>query len=138
MKRRAIDINELKGRGRSLYIAVNNSGYTNKEAVKRAKYEEATFYGHVKQEFLDFKIMARYGRAIKHDFSIEYPDILDFMPENAIELAQKESKAYLELYRKYTTLLEKLNEVQEKHSEKYAELKNKYDELLAKFNASKK
>ena len=138
MKSKAIDINKLKGRGKSLYIAVSQSGFSNKDAAERAKYKENTFYAHVKLEFLDFKIMARYSRAIRHDFSIEYPEILNFFPEDSFEQSQKESKAYLDLQRKYMTLLEKQNEMNEKHNERYGDLKNKYDDLRSKYNDLKK
>jgi len=138
MKSRSIDIKDLKGRGKSLYVAVSQSGLSNKDAAERASYKENTFYAHVKQEFLDFKIMAKYARAINHDFSIQYPEILNFQPENSIELAQKESKAYLELQRKYTALLEKSQLNSERSAEKYAELENKYNALLTKYNSLKK
>ena len=138
MKSRSIDISKLKGRGKSLYIAVSQSGLSNKDAAERASYRENTFYAHVKQEFLDFKIMAKYARAINHDFSAEYPDILDFRFDNSGDLAEKESKAYLELQRKYTALLEKNQLIIERNTEKYGELENKYNALLEKYNKLKK
>lgn len=137
MKSRSIDIKDLKGRGKSLYVAVSQSGLSNKDAAERASYKENTFYVHIKQEFLDFKIMARYARAIKHDFSNQYPEITSFQPDNSIELAEKESKTYLELQRKYTALLEKTQLAMEKNEEKYSELQNKYYTLLAKYNELK-
>ncbi|RAJ31739.1 hypothetical protein [Pedobacter cryoconitis] len=137
MKSGSIDVSKLKGRGKSLYVAVSQSGFSNKDAAERALYKENTFYTHVKQEFLDFKIMARYAKAIKHDFSIQYPEILSFQPDNSVEQAEKESKAYLDLQRKYTALLEKNQLMIERNAEKYAELENKHNALLAKYNSLK-
>lgn len=138
MKSRSINIKDLRGRGKSLYIAVSQSGLSNKDAAERASYRENTFYAHVKQEFLDLKILAKYGRAISHDFSPQYPEISNFQTENTTEIAQKESKAYLDLQRKYTALLEKSQFTSERNAEKVAELENKYNTLLAKYNALKK
>jgi len=116
-----VDITKLKGKGKSLYIAVSQSKYSNKEAAQRAGYKENTFYKHIRDEDLDLRILAKYDKAINHDFSIQYPEILEYKFENPSETAAKESKAYAELNRKYTALLEKHNTLSEDYNKLYKE-----------------
>lgn len=114
-----------------MYLAVSNSRFTNKEAAERAGYKENTFYQHIRQENLDFKIMVRYGKAIKHDFSSEYPDVTEYQTENSVDLMVKESKPYLELLAKYTALLETNNKLLVEINSIKQDLNDAKAELLA-------
>jgi len=131
MGRKGIDISKLKGRGKSLYIAVLNSGYTNKQAAQRANYQEATFYSHIKQERLDYKILAKYGKAINHDFSAEYPEITEYQIENPSDRIAKESRPYIDLHAKYTAVLEINNKLLVEINEVRKELDSTKAELAA-------
>ncbi len=132
-----IDVNKLKGRGRSLYIAVSQSGLSNKAAAEKANYKENTFYSHIRQEFLDYKILAKYAIALNHDFSDEYSEITKFIGKNSFEKAEEETEAYRKLNKKYTALLEKHQQMNEKHVEELLKLQNKI-ELLTKENITLK
>lgn len=107
---------DLKGRGKSLYSAVTMSRYSNKDAAVKAGYKENTFYSHIKQEFLDFAVLERYGRAIKYDFSIEYPEMEDIFPTMP-KHQDNQQKDYENLQSKYMTLLEKHKDLMEKYSD---------------------
>ncbi|NQX42343.1 hypothetical protein SAMN05421820_11163 [Pedobacter steynii] len=107
---------DLKGRGKSLYSAVTMSQFSNKEAALRAGYKDNTFYSHVKQEYLDFSILAKYGRAINYDFSMEYPEMDDIFP-TIVNKNADHYKDYDSLQTKYMTLLEKHKDLMEKYTE---------------------
>lgn len=107
---------DLKGRGKSLYAAVVMSRFSNKDAALNAGYKENTFYSHIKQEYLDFNILAKYGRAINYDFSMEYPEMDDIFPKVASKSADQ-YKDYDALQTKYMTLLEKHKDLMEKYTE---------------------
>lgn len=126
-----LDISELKGRGKSLYLAVSNSKFTKKQATERAGYKENTFYQHIRQENLDFRIMVKYSTAINHDFSAEYPEITEYQVENASDRIAKESKPYVDLHAKYTALLEINNKLLVEINEVRKELDNTKAELAS-------
>jgi len=126
-----LDISELKGRGKSLYLAVSNSKFTKKQATERAGYKDNTLYQHIRQEDLDFRIMVKYSIAINHDFSAEYPEITEYQVENPSDRIAKESKPYVDLHTKYTALLEINNKLLVEINEVRKELDSTKAELVA-------
>ncbi|RKR82861.1 hypothetical protein BDD43_3052 [Mucilaginibacter gracilis] len=127
-----IDVKKLKGRGRTLYLTVQASKFSNKVAAERAGFKENTYYTHVKKEDLSYVILAKYGIAINHDFSIDYPEMDEYFPDNLNNNAKTPTeKEHLQLKDKYTKLLEAHKELQERYSDlqvKYFQLLNKKDE----------
>ena len=107
---------DLKGRGKSLYLAVTMSRFSNKDAALKAGYKENTYYSHIKQEFLDYNILEKYGRAINYDFSVEYPEMADYFPRTP-QKAIDNSKDFESLQNKYLALLEKHKDLMEKYSD---------------------
>jgi bifunctional DNA-binding transcriptional regulator/antitoxin component of YhaV-PrlF toxin-antitoxin module len=124
-----IDPKDLKGRGLTLYLTVQTSKFSNKEAAERAGFKENTFYTHIKKEDLSYAILAKYGKAINHDFSIDFPEMDEYFPENLNNNTKTPSdKEHNQLKDKYTKLLEAHKDLQER----YNDLQVKYFELLNK------
>lgn len=61
-------------KGQLLDSTVRKSGMTITAVARAAGYDRSTFYNHIKEDKLPYKIILRYGKALKHDFSDEYPE----------------------------------------------------------------
>ncbi len=82
--------------------------------TRKAGYKRITFYSHIKQEDLSFKILEKYARALGHDFSEDIPGMNPFIVEdeghgysNEPTLIEEAIKQRNEWKEKYYTLLEK-------------------------------
>ena len=106
-------------RGQLLAAAVEASGLNKEEAAKKAGYTRSAYYKHIENPNLSYHILIAYGKAIKHDFTEEFPDMPKYVledPETAygqpktIEEAARISdlwkNKYLELLEKYNRLIE--------------------------------
>ncbi|QIH36726.1 keratin [Sphingobacterium sp. DR205] len=110
---------EYTGRGLALYIAVSLSTDTNDSIAQRAGYKANTLYNHFKKEFLADSIMIKYGKAIPHDFSIDFPELAPYFRSNPIggEKSYTDLKIQFEgIQQKYTNLLESHNELLRAHA----------------------
>lgn len=83
--------------------------------VDRVGYDRSTYYSHIKREDLSYSILWAYGKAIPYDFTKEFPDMKNHIPELNREITDfEEMKAdrnkwkekYYELLEKHNTLLE--------------------------------
>lgn len=63
-----------KHKGELLDSIVRNSGMTIKAVAKAAGYDRTSYYNHILEPQLPYKIISRYGEALRHDFSNEYPE----------------------------------------------------------------
>jgi hypothetical protein len=102
----------IKHRGEMLQEAVLDSGMSVTMVTKKSGYSRSSYYNHINDPELPFDIMEKYGRALKHDFSDEFPEL------NSLRLEEEEviygrpdtlEKALYEYDRyraKYITLLE--------------------------------
>lgn len=99
-----------------MYLAVTMSRFSNKDAAIKAGYKENTYYSHIKQEFLDYSILEKYGRAIGYDFSVEYPEMAEYFPDIIQDTISK-TKDFELLQNKYLALLEKHKDLMEKYSD---------------------
>lgn len=61
-------------KGQLLDVIVRTSGMTITAVAKAAGYDRTTYYNHIEEAQLPYKIISRYGKALKHDFSGEYPE----------------------------------------------------------------
>lgn len=106
-------------RGQVLATAVGASGLSKEEVAKKAGYTRSAYYKHIENPNLDFHILIAYGRAIKHDFTEEFPDMPKYMVEepeetygkpksmdDALRLVEHWKHKYLELLEKYNRLIE--------------------------------
>ena len=100
-------------RGEILRQAINKSGVSITVAVKRAGYSRSSYYYHIQDPNLDFETLRDYGKVIRHDFSIDIPDMEKLQVEDEregyikpanLEQAQKEIEKWQQ---KYYSLLEK-------------------------------
>ena len=101
-------------RGEILSEAVKSSSFTKEEAAKRARYSRSSYYKHITNPDLDFNILSRYGKAIRHDFSEDIPGMPDYILEDPGETVKKITTMEEALLdrdywkNKYINLLEKM------------------------------
>ncbi len=99
--------------------AVSASGLSKEEVAGRAGYTRSAYYKHIENPHLDYHILMAYGRAIRHDFTEEFPDMPKYMLEepeetygkpktieDALRLIEMWKHKYLELLEKYNRLIE--------------------------------
>lgn len=99
--------------------AVGASGLSREEAAKKAGYTRSAYYKHIENPNLDFHILIAYGRAIKHDFTEEFPDMPKYVLEepeetygkpksidDAVRMVEHWKHKYFELLEKYNRLIE--------------------------------
>ena len=106
-------------RGQILATAVGASGLSKEDVAKKAGYTRSAYYKHIENPNLDFHILILYGKAIKHDFTEEFPEMPKYMleepeeaygkpktMEDAVKLIEQWKHKYLELLEKYNRLIE--------------------------------
>lgn len=107
-----------KHRGEVLQEAVNDSGLSITLIVKKAGYSRSSYYNHIADPELSFDILENYGKALRHDFSGEFPQM------NSLRLEEEEIE-----YGRPDTLDKALQQL-DKYKEKYFTLLEKYNKLL--------
>lgn len=75
-----------KHKGELLDSIVRNSGMTIKAVAKAAGYDRTSYYNHILEPQLPYKIISRYGEALRHDFSNEYPEEKATRPTHTKEI----------------------------------------------------
>jgi len=110
-------------RGQVLAAAVEASGLGKEEAAKKAGYTRSAYYKHIENPNLDYHILISYGRAIKYDFTEEFPNMPRYMMEEPDEVYGKpktleEAMRLMDIWKnKYLELLEKYNRLIEEKME---------------------
>ena len=102
-----------------LAAAVEATGLNKEDVAKKAGYSRSAYYKHIENPDLDFYILMAYGKAIKHDFTDEFPEMPKYMLEEpdeiygrpktldeAVKLLEQWKNKYLELLEKYKHLIE--------------------------------
>lgn len=87
--------------------------------AKTAGYDQSTIYRHFDRDDLNYSILIKYGKAISHDFSEEFPEMVEEFsfskPEHRPEemkMSNDECMEQLNYYqKKYIELLEKHNQM---------------------------
>jgi hypothetical protein len=115
-------------RGRLLAIAVEATGLNKEDVAIKAGYSRSAYYKHVENPNLDYHILMSYGKAIRHDFTAELPDMPRYMMqeldevrddlltrEEAIRQRDGWKDKYLELLEKYNKVIEELMSRKEKN-----------------------
>jgi hypothetical protein len=105
-------------RGQLLESAVKASRLNIEFVAKKAGYSRPSYYKHINVKELDFHILAAYGKALKHDFTEELPE----MPKYLVEEPEEE-------YGKPPTLKDALKQ-RDQWKDKYYELLEKYNKLI--------
>jgi len=111
-------------RGRILAAAVEATGLNKETVAIKAGYSRSSYYKHIDNVDLDFYILMAYGKAIKHDFTEELPEMPKYLLEDPEESYTKpvsieEAIRQRDLWKdKYLELLEKYNRLIEEKIEK--------------------
>ena len=105
-------------RGQILATAVESTGLNKEEVAAKAGYSRSSYYKHIENSELEFHILIAYGKAIRHDFTEEFPE----MPKYVIEDPE-------ETYGKVITLEEALRQ-RDVWKDKYIELLEKYNQMI--------
>ena len=106
-------------RGQVLATVVETTGLTKEEVANKAGYTRSAYYKHKEDPNLDYHILIAYGKAIKYDFTEEFPDMPKYMleepeetygkpktMEDALRLIEQWKNKYLELLEKHNKLIE--------------------------------
>jgi hypothetical protein len=110
--------NTKPNRGQVLATAVEATGLNKEEVALKAGYSRSSYYKHIDNPGLDFHILIAYGRAIKYDFTEDFPD----MPKYVLEEPE-------EAYTKTPTLEEAIRQ-RELWKDKYLDLLEKYNRMI--------
>lgn len=88
------------------------------DLAKKIGYDRTTVYQHFKKHDLDYGIILKYGKVLKHDFSIEFPELLEYTSNVEEPLADytpvtvADALKQIDFWKsKYIQLLEKHNEM---------------------------
>jgi predicted RNase H-like HicB family nuclease len=111
----------LINRGKVLEKVFKASGFSLTELSKRVAYDRTTVYRHFAKPDLEFTILIRYGKALNHDFTIEFPEL-----QNYFSHADEPIHAYTP-----QTLAEALKE-RDIWKDKYIKLLEKHNSLILK------
>ena len=95
-----------------------------KEIIKKAGYKYPTFYVHIKKADLPYETLARYGKALNHDFTNEFPEMADYILND--DSSKYTQLSYDELLKDRDRWLAKYQE----QTERYQRLSDKYNKLL--------
>ena len=98
---------------------VEATGLNKEEVAVKAGYSRSSYYKHIDNPDLDFHILIAYGRAMKHDFTDEFPEMPRYLlqdPEEpypqpltldeAIRQRDYWKDKYIEMLEKYNRLME--------------------------------
>ncbi len=113
-------------RGEVLHIVAKTSKLTIREITEKAGYKPPSFYVHVKQEELPYEILARYGKALGHNFADEFPEMSDYVFQDDQSFYNKKKLSFEELELEKDRWQSKYQEL----NEKYQTLADKYQVLL--------
>ena len=111
-------------RGQILAAAVEATGLNKEDVAIKAGYSRSSYYKHIDNPDLEFHILIAYGRAIKHDFTEEFPDMPKYLMEDPEEtysqpLSLEEAIRQRDSWKdKYIILLEKYNKMMEENRKK--------------------
>ncbi len=100
-------------RGKILHEATKVHHSSIKEIVEATGYKYGTFFKHIKTSDLSYSIIAKYGKVMRKDFSVEFPEMSSMsfvMPlkSDGTELSKEQLQSSLQdIQTKYSNLLEK-------------------------------
>lgn len=68
-------------RGEFLDIVVRRMNLNKTKLAEKAGYDRTTYYFHIKQPNLDFRILKAYGDKMPYNFAKDFPEMLNEFPE---------------------------------------------------------
>lgn len=102
-------------RGKYLHEVLRNHPRKIKDIVESAGYKYGTFYKHKINPELSYEILAKYGKAINKDFSIEFPEMNEFPSLALVETIPYQNSPG-DLRRELDDLREKYSSFLNKHN----------------------
>lgn len=124
--------------GELLQKVQRESGMQVTKLSEKLGYAVRTIYQHYDKETLDPEIIAKYGRALKHDFSKDIPELSAYINAENINLVREEQTPYgnnalneaLNDRDKWKTIAYKHLEESKSLLEEVSKWKEKYYDLL--------
>ena len=110
-------------RGSILHAVANRHEKTIVKIASDAGYEQSTFYVHVKREDLPLDILFKYGKSMNHDFSMEIPEMDQYLSINGLKKNIDKNLSYDDLLKERDMWRDKYYSVLEENSRL---LKEKY------------
>jgi AcrR family transcriptional regulator len=108
-------------RGKALHRAAKLSSLSIREIVKKAGFSYPAFYVHIKNDNLDFSILAKYAKAMRYSFTDEFPELSEYLMEDKGSYGKQLS-------------YEELLHDRDKWKEKYFDAVDRYNRLVDKYN----
>ena len=105
-------------RGQVLSAVVEASNLNKTDVAEKAGYSRSSYYNHIEDKNLPYHILAAYGKAIKYDFTEEFPEMPKYLFEDPAEN-----------YNKAPTI-EEITQSRDYWKDKYVELLEKYNKLI--------
>jgi len=100
------------------YIQSLNPKVSVAALARKLDIDRTTVYLHFKNDNLDYSTILKYGKALKHDFTVEFPEMLQYISEVEEPLSEYTAITVSEALRerdywkdKYIALMEKHNEL---------------------------
>ncbi|MGB3106975.1 hypothetical protein [Sphingobacterium siyangense] len=107
--------NKNINRGKILHEVLKNHPRRIKDIVEDAGYKYGTFYKHKNNPELSYEIIAKYGKVIGKDFSVEFPEMMDF-PSLALIQSHFSNNGPIDLKKELEELREKYSSFLHKHN----------------------
>ncbi|WP_026902424.1 hypothetical protein [Pedobacter glucosidilyticus] len=98
-----------------LHKVAKTSSLSIKEIAEKAGYKYPTFYLHIKKVDLPYDKLARYGQVLGHDFSDEFPDMMDYIFKDRHVAYGVKKLIYEELETEKERWLNKYHQLNEKY-----------------------
>lgn len=132
-------------RGQYLHEVLRNHPRRIKDIVESAGYKYGTFYKHKDNPELSYEILAKYGRVINKDFSVEFPEMNEFPSLALVETGSSPNSGDIrreldDLREKYSLFLNKHNAMLEANialREENITLKEEISELRRRLDQHK-
>jgi len=107
-----------RGKVLQKFIENLNPKVTVAALARKLGYDRTTIYQHFRNDKLDYSTVLKYGKALKHDFSVEFPDMLTYISHVEEPLTEYRTMSVAEALKerdywkdKYIALMEKHNEL---------------------------
>lgn len=107
--------NKTIHRGKILHEILKNHPRRIKDIVEDAGYKYGTFYKHKNNPELSLEIIAKYGKVIDKDFSVEFPEMANF-PSLALVETSFSNRGSVDLKKELEDLKEKYSSFLNKHN----------------------
>jgi lambda repressor-like predicted transcriptional regulator len=67
----------MRHHGKIIEYVVRKKGYNIRDLAKALNISRRTLYNLFNQPILDFQVISQIGEIIRHDFSVEFPELFE-------------------------------------------------------------